>query len=368
MAVSEFLIADLLDDATLSHSSEESSLPAENTQNVLPTKRWRSDSGWNFAVGVNDKIDITEGVTGDAIATLTPGNYSTGALVAVMVAVRINVAATDNTWTCTYNAGTRKFTIGHDNVQTGGLEWATGASTATSAGKDLGYDTSADDVGGVAYVGDYACRCSREWIGIDLGAATLCTRSVVVSHNFSSSAVVTLYRHNADDLSAATLVGTFVFDADFMVLEFSATWRYWWIHVHDIDNSDGYIEFGRAFLGVLSQPTEAPSVYDYALIPVDQSPIAVTPEGAVGKNIREMFHRVTFQFAYEEEADRDALLAIYRSIGAHTHFFFRPDPGETQHHEAKLGGMYGYFLDREPRFGFTAPNLWTVKFNFEEAR
>lgn len=368
MALPEFLVTNLIDDATLGHSSEESSLPAENIQNLAPTKRWWSDSGWNFVAGINDKIDITEGLTGDAIVTLTPGNYATAALAATMVAARINVAATDNTWTCAYNAGTRKFTIGHDAVQTGGLEWATGASTATSAGKDLGYDTSADDVGLAAYVGDYECRCSREWIGIDLGAATLCIRSIVVAHNFSSAAAVTLYRHNADDLSAATAVGTFTYDADFMVLEFSETFQYWWIHVDDIDNSDSHIEIGRAFLGNLSQPTTAPSVYDYTLIPVDESPISVTPEGVVGKNIREIFHRLSFHFAYESEADRDTLLDIYRGLGAYSHFFFRADPGETQHSEAKLGGMYGYFLDREPQFGFTGPDLWTVAFNFEEAR
>jgi len=362
----EFMTLNLLDSATLSHSSEESSLPAEYIQSLARTKKWRSKLGWNIVAGVNDKIDF-EDDGGVKVATLTAGNYATGALMAAHVQTQMDAASVD-TITCTYSSGTRKMTIASDGT-TFELDWDSGANASTSAGEDLGYDTSADDTGSTSYVGDNPCRCSREWIGIDLDSATQCRRCVIVSpHNFSSSAVVKLYRHTADSLPAATEVGAFTYDADFMVLEFDATYQYWWIHIDDIDNEDSYIEMGRAFLGTLTQPSVSASIYNYALIPVDESPISATPEGVVGKHIRDMYHRVPFCFACVSEADRNILLAIYRSIGAFSHFFFMPDPGQTLHSEAKLGGMYGYFLDREPRFGFTSPHWWTVGFTFEEAR
>jgi hypothetical protein len=126
----------------------------------------------NFTItaGTNDDIDITEGVTGDAIATIAAGDYATGAALATAVATAINTAATDNTWTCTYSTTTGKFTIGHDAVQTGGLEWNTGASTATSAADTLGYNTDADDTGASSYVGDTDTRTETGFnIDVEIG-------------------------------------------------------------------------------------------------------------------------------------------------------------------------------------------------------
>lgn len=367
----EFLITNLIDGATLTESSEESSLPSENVQSAFRTKVWRSKAGWNIIAGVNDKIDITEGTTGDAVATLAAGNYATGALMATQVATAINAAATDNTWTCTYSTATRKFTIGHNeggNGETGGLEWDSGASAATSAGEDLGYDTSADDTGAASYVGDDECRCSREWLGIGLAAATQAKRLAFVSHNLSSAAVVTLYRHTSDDLSAATAVDTVTYDANFMVVEFDATYRYWWIHVDDIDNSDSYIEVGRAFLGDYD-------IVEYMelgmeLVPVDPSQPTMTPEGYVGRNERTQFKRVNFNFAILSETDRDNLIAMYGTIGAFNHFFFRPDPGKAIFTQSDLGGMYGYFLSTEvPIAVVSGATTWTTSgLVFEEAR
>lgn len=364
----EFLVTNLIDTATLTESSEESGLTTENIQSAFRTKVWRSDSGWNITAGQNDKIDITEGVTGAAVATLTSGNYSTGALMAAEIQTQLNTAATDNTWTCTYSTGTRKFTIGHDNTQTGGLEWNTGASAATSAGEDIGFDTSADDTGAASYVGDDECRCSREWVGIALGAATQAKRLAIVSHNFSSSAVVTLYRHTSDDLSAATAVDTVTYDANFMVVEFDATYKYWWIQVDDIDNSDSYIEIGRAFLGDYDIVEYMELGMELAM--VDPSEPTMTPEGYVGRNERTQFKRVNFNFAILSETDRDNLISMYETIGAFNHFFFIPDPAKAIFTQSDLGGMYGYFLSKEvPIAVVSGATTWTTSgLVFEEAR
>jgi hypothetical protein len=372
MATPEFLITNLVDTAdAISASSEETALAVENVQSKSRTKVWRSDSGWNIITGVNDKIDITEGVTGDATATLTAGNYATGALMATEAQTQINAAATDNTWTCTYSSGTRKFTIGHDNVQTGGLEWSTGANAATSAGIDLGYDTSADDTGAASYVGDNECRCSREYIGaIDLGSATRCRRAAIINHNFSSAATVGIYRHTSDDLPNATLVQNLAYDAKIMVLEFDATYRYWWFHVQDIDNSDSYIEAGRPFLGGYSTLTAKPVNAGFSLSLIDPSVPTQTPEGVVGRNERNKFYRLGFNLAYFSEADRDTLLTVYDTIGAYNHFILRLDPSETVHSQDEVGILYGYFTSRRLEMDYFAGtvNRWSAPLTFEEAR
>ena len=236
-------------------------------------------------------------------------------------------------------------------------------------GFDLfGYDTSADDTGAASYVSDGACRCSREWLGIALSAATQAKRLAIVSHNFSSSAVVTLYRHTSDDLSAATAVDTVTYDANFMVVEFDATYRYWWIHVDDIDNSDSYIEIGRAFLGDYDIAEYMELGMELAM--VDPSEPTMTPEGYVGRNERTQFKRVNFNFAMLSETDRDNLIAIYETIGAFNHFFFIPDPAKAIFTQSDLGGMYGYFLSKEvPIAVVSGATTWTTSgLTFEEAR
>ncbi len=116
--------------------------------------------GWNDIVaGTNDKLDFTEGTTGDATATITAGKYATGAALATEIQTQMNSAATDNTYTCTYSTSTHKFTIARDTgSDTIGLEWSTGSNAATTIGDDIGFDTSADDTGATSYTSDFVSR------------------------------------------------------------------------------------------------------------------------------------------------------------------------------------------------------------------
>ena len=360
----EFLITNLIDSATLTHSSEESSLPAENIQSAFRTKVWRTKPGWNFVAGVNDKIDFDDG-GGEENVAIDAGNYATSTLVAAEIKAQIETA-TGDTITASYSGG-RKFTVESDGG-TFELLWDSGTNAATSCGADIGFDTSADDTGATSYEADNACRCSREWLGVALSAATQAKRLAIVSHNFSSSAVVTLYRHTSDDLSAATAVDTVTYDANFMVVEFDATYQYWWIHVDDIDNSDSYIEIGRAFLGDYDIVEYMELGMELAM--VDPSEPTTTPEGYVGRNERTQFKRINFNFAILSETDRDNLISMYETIGAFNHFFFIPDPAKAIFTQSDLGGMYGYFLTREiPITLLSGATTWEASgLVFEEAR
>lgn len=360
----EFMTVNLIDTATLSESSEESSLPAENIQSLHRTKVWRSDSGWNIVAGVNDKLDYDPSGGGEETATFDAGNYATGAAMATQITSKMPGSSG-----ASYSTGTRKFTIVKGDEDSLDLLWNSGTNTATSIGEDIGFDTSVDDTGEMTYEGDDECRCSREWIGIDLAAATQCKRCAIVSHNFSSSATVTLYRHTADSLSAATSVGAITYDADFMVLTSDATYRYWWIHVDDIDNSDSYIEIGRAFLGdfdVLTTGLGGALTFGE----IDPSAVTFTPEGAVGKNERTHYFQANINLRHMLAADRDDLLTIYGRVGAYEPFFVRLDPAETTFAQGRLGGMYAYFTSRGMNFDAHRARVlrYSSELGIEEAR
>lgn len=244
----------------VSASSYEGAKPKWNTQDQSRARTWQSLTGWNIVTGINDKIDITEGFTGDAVATLASGNYATGALMATQVATAINNAATDNTWTCTYDTGTKKFTIGHDNVQTGALEWATGASTATTAGPDLGYDVSADDTGGASYVGDDPTYHTREWVVYDLGSAVAGDMGSVFDQGTLGTGGTIKIQANATDAWTSPSFDQTLAAGDYFYTDFFAstqTYRYWRVYIEDTQNTNGFNKLSYVNISEYFQPSMA---------------------------------------------------------------------------------------------------------------
>ncbi len=63
----------------LTSSSEQPSAPKAWLKDQLRSKGLRWKLGWNIRAGETDKLDFTEGTSGDATGTLTAGNYATGA-------------------------------------------------------------------------------------------------------------------------------------------------------------------------------------------------------------------------------------------------------------------------------------------------
>ena len=106
--------------------------------------------------GVNDSLDFTEGTSGAAVATITPGNYAPADYAAAVQAA-MNAAATDNTYTCDYgvtgpaNTFNISRNVGADTID---LNWNTGPNAATTCGVMMGYSVAADDTGLTSYDAD----------------------------------------------------------------------------------------------------------------------------------------------------------------------------------------------------------------------
>ena len=236
-------------------SSEQVNFPKIWLRDQLRSKRWRTKIGWTIVAGFNDTIDITEGVSGDASATLTPGTYATGDLMAAEIQTQLNAAATDNIWTCTYDSSTNKFTIGHDATETGGIEWLNGTNAGTSAGLDLGYDVSADDTGSDSYAADNVSYQSRHWVKFDLVSTLEIKSAVVFDSNVLSSAVVTAQAHATDAWTSPIFEQVLTAGNSLFAKQFAGTSLRWWRFViDDVQNPDGYVQLGIPFLGSYTQP------------------------------------------------------------------------------------------------------------------
>jgi hypothetical protein len=112
------------------------------------------DGPWKISAGVNDKLDFTEGTSGAAVATITPGNYITSTLMRTEIQTQMNAVATDNTYSLTYNTGTHFFTIARaTGTDTISLNWSTGPNSSDTIAGTIGYNVS-DDTGATSYTSD----------------------------------------------------------------------------------------------------------------------------------------------------------------------------------------------------------------------
>ena len=106
-----------------------------------------------ITAGVNNRIDFDEGGLGEVNCTLVAATY-TRADLAAQITTRLNVFAALNTYLCTYDSGTAKFTIARDTgADSISFLWQTGSFSGTCVGPDIGFPTTADSTGATTYTG-----------------------------------------------------------------------------------------------------------------------------------------------------------------------------------------------------------------------
>lgn len=315
-------------------SSEDSAAPYQFAVDQLRSKAWKSDMGWTIVTGFNDSIDITEGVTGDATATLAAGNYPTGALLATQIATALNAAATDNTWTCTYSTTTFKFTIGHDATQTGGIEWSTGTNAATNVGEDLGYDISTDDTGASSYPSDTVSYQSRHFITAKLPASATVKFGAVLDSNISSSGTATLMG-NATDVwtSPSTTQGLTANNTEgstFHLFFAEQTYQWWRFEFSDVTNPVGFLEVGLLHIGDYFEPTIAFSV-DHRVTRDELTEILTADQGAGFQDLKAKAEvwEIVFPAATANDVSSFRTMADNRKIGRPLFLAFDPQNDAT---------------------------------------
>jgi hypothetical protein len=102
--------------------------------------------------GVNDDLDWTENGS-TKTADLDADDYTPTELAAEIQA-EMRAAGNANT-TATYSSTTKKITIANSTLTTLTFLWSSGANTATTCGRALGFNVTADDTGALTYTADY---------------------------------------------------------------------------------------------------------------------------------------------------------------------------------------------------------------------
>jgi hypothetical protein len=354
---------------TVSASSEDTQYPVEHIIDPLRSKTWRSKLGWNIVVGFNDRLDFTEGVTGDASAAITPGNYATGDLLAAEIQTQLNAAATDNTYAVTYSVSTFKFTIARDTgAATIGLEWSTGTNTTRSIGADLGYDVSADDTGGTSYTADNTAYKSREWILFQMTAALDVKEAIVLDYNWDSASgdTVTIEGNATNAWTAPSFTDVLDqehADGNLTMVFFSATqtYQYWRILVEDqFYNTAGFTEIGLAFYGGHLQLTRD-FAFNYVEGRNELSKPQNADQGAPWLNVKRSPKTWDLSWKAINETDKNNLHTMQDAVKLNKGFFFAfaPSTGPEKTEYVKLNNPLS--------FSGVSHNLYSTQVKIEQA-
>lgn len=351
-----------LSGTTVTTSSSNGSFPKNWLKDPLSSKRWRSNPGWNIVAGYNDKLDIDEGSAGVATATLSVGNYATGALMAIELQTKINLAATDNTYTVTYSSTTFKFTIARaTGSATIGLEWNTGASTATTVGLDIGFDTSADDTGSTTYTSDTVSYCSTEYIQFNFNTALDSKLGILFDNNFFSP-TLSLHGNATDVWSSPSTTQTLTGDSSIYIKYFASTetFQYWRFVINDVTNPDGFTEVGIPYIGDYSEPGSGFST-PFTEQFMELSHVGIADHGAGFQFEKPSAKHLRLRWPGLNDNEKAKIVAAADFLKVGRPFFFSIDPQNDPTDTLYVRMTGGIQITHQP------PSNWQISMEFEEA-
>jgi len=353
----------------ISASSEDTQYPVEHLIDTLRSKTWRSKLGWNIVTGFNDRLDFTEGVTGDAAAVIPPGNYVSGETLATAIQTAMNTAATDNTYAVTYSSVTFKFTVARDaGAAAFGLEHFTGANKTRSISADLGYDVSADDTGLTTYPADNTSYKSREWVLFQMTAALAVKEAMVLDFNWDSGSgdKVTIQGNATNAWTGPSFTDELDqehADGGLTLVYFSATktYQYWRLLIEDqFKNTSGFSEIGLAFFGGFLRLSRD---FSFAYIEGrnELSKPLIADQGAPWLNVKASPKTWNLKWNAVTETDRANLHTMQDTVKLNRGFFFSfaPSTGPEKTEFVKL--------NNELQFSAVSHNLYSVSVNLEQA-
>jgi hypothetical protein len=355
--------------ATLTVSSEDTAWPKEWLKDPLRSKTWRTKTGWTIIAGYNDKIDITEGASSSATATIAAATYATGDALAAVITTSINGAATDSTWSCTYSDTTYKFTISHDGIscgtsggEEGGLEWATGASVNTSIANCIGFAGTSDLSGTTSYTGEAVSYQSRCWAKFDMGADR--DVDVIFLHHDNitvTSGIVRIQAHTCDAWTSPTIStsmsGTELWNT---YLTSTLTYRWWRFEIDNTREPSGFTYAGVPYIGEYLQPSPGFSSR-YAEDYTQLSEIGFAYDGAPFQNERGQAREFTMTWTGLTDNEKNKLVKAGEFMRIGRPFFFSKDSsGDSD------DAIYS-MLNKGISVQKVAPLYWQVTMKCEEA-
>jgi len=272
-----------------------------------------------------------------------------------------------NTYTVTYDAGTKKLTIARaTGTAAVVLKFGDGANLVSSVHPDLGY-TDGNKTGLTSYTAENVSFQSRHWLHADLGSALSFQVGAIINHNLPAAGSIRLDGHTASMLTsglAAAPGGAFTQtlpgDSELRHAYFaSQSKRYLRLVLSDVQDPTGFAEIGIAFVG----PYVA--LDGFATEVTDEheplSDVAYALNGAHFQTQRQARRGWRLAFPSRDEAERELLLALQDIVTIGRAFFFDFDSANPQ--------IRYVFLDRMLAFKSveTDPVTWDLEMRLPEA-
>lgn len=260
MSQMRFLYDNLFNDATLSPSSEVTTLPAENTQNEILGKKWRTGSGYVIVTDINDKLGFKATSTGTVIlATIASGTYADGTSLAGVIQTAMR-SGTVYSITCQYNNTDDKFRFDAGATATSLSLHNTYASSSIMT--IAGFDRNTDYTGATGYTGTVSLG-NQTWLQATLEAGAK-THFVIDGFNMASGTVLNLRLADATSTFSGLYGGnmsasvTVSLSGTRTVYALSSSFSGVGLQINWFDPSSVYSEIGRIFIGNSFYPANHP--------------------------------------------------------------------------------------------------------------
>jgi hypothetical protein len=259
MSQMRFLYENLFDAATLTTGSELINNPVENTQNEILGKKWRTETGFTVATGINDKLGFKATSTGSVVlATVASGTYAGSGLAgAIQTAMR---SGTVFNLTCQFNTTDSKFRF---DVGATATSLSLHNTYATSSVMTIiGFDRNTNYTGATGYTST-ASLGNQQWLQATIEAGTS-THFIIDGFNMASGTVMTLRLADATSTFSGLYGGsmsasvTVSLSGTRTVYALPSSFSGLGLQIYWYDPSQAYSEVGRIFIGDSFYPANHP--------------------------------------------------------------------------------------------------------------
>lgn len=368
-----FLDLDVVSNATV--SSAQAAFPVSNLYNAQRrSKVWRSNGYWEIT-SVNNTIVFRETSLVNLTATIAEDEYTSDTTFFTAVKTALEDAGA-STYTVERDTTTRKVKITSNGTGGGGIfELIWGSSTA---GATLGYDTATSDTGTLIYLADEIRTGTSEWIKWDFGISTNPSALVLIGKRnlpiqLSATATVKLQGNGTDVWTDPEYEQTLTLD-DRVISLFKAedadglhteALRYWRVEILDLDNPNGYVELGSAFLGEYFEPTRGAVTFPFSGRYVDRSSTVFSEGGQTFSDIREKTEEFSLNWNGLTIEEKERIDEIFDAFGTSVPFFAQVDPTPAM---ATSANAYLRFVkfSNEPSYQLESPGNFNCSMDLRE--
>lgn len=166
---------------------------------------------------------------------------------------------------------------------------------------------------------------TAQTIIIDFGTAQTIATAAILGHNISASATaasIIISANSSASFTAGNVIATLTRNANAVLKFFSAaTFQYWQFFVDDPTNTDGYLEFGRLWLGpyITISPS---SLVDFRVVKKRSDLVTFGKNRQKYASPGENWRRFEFSFPPTGGSALTVIQDLYDAVGNHTSFIF----------------------------------------------